>query len=136
MRLESSLRKPSRLFHLTPVIDVVLILLIFFLLGSAFMVRSGITVSLPRSTSTLEGFSNARVLTISAGTRPLLLLDGIKIALSDLEEEFAGNSKGKSKGLIIRADELAAHGLIMKVTNMAMMAGYEIAFATASPEPE
>lgn len=134
MKLESTLRKPSGLFHLAPVIDVVLILLVFFLLGSAFMVRSGVTVSLPRSASTLEGFSSARVLTISAGNPPVLLLDGIRIAVSDLEEEFTG--KGEGNGLIIRADELATHGLVMKVANMAMNAGYELAFATASPGPE
>lgn len=109
-------------------------LLIFFLLGSAFMVRSGVSVSLPRSASTLEGFSSARVLTISAGTPPILLLDGTRVAISDLEEELA--AKGEGNGLIIRADELATHGLVMKVANMAMTAGYELAFATASPEPE
>lgn len=134
MKLESTLRKPSWLFHLAPVIDVILMLLIFFLLGSAFMVRSGVSVSLPRSASTLEGFSSARVLTISAGTPPILLLDGTRVAISDLEEELA--AKGEGNRLIIRADELATHGLVMKVANMAMTAGYELAFATASPEPE
>ncbi len=131
MKLESTLKTRSGLFHIAPILDVVLILLIFFLLGSSFMVRSGVTVSLPESSSTLEGLAGARVITISAGTPPTILLDGSRVSISDLEEAFA--AKGKENGLIIRADELATHGLVMQVANIAMAAGYKLAFATAPP---
>jgi len=135
MKLESTLKEKPGLMHIAPVLDVVLILLIFFLLGSAFMVRSGVSVSLPRSSSTLEGFASSRVVTISAGIPATILLDGESVTLSELGDRL-GKASRPGGGLVIRADELATHGVVMEISNLAIAAGYSLAIATSPPSSQ
>ena len=43
-------RRPALIPNLLPLIDVVLLLLIFFMISSTFVVQPGIRVNLPKST--------------------------------------------------------------------------------------
>jgi biopolymer transport protein ExbD len=45
-------RKPDALLNMTPIIDIVFLLLIFFLLSTNFMTQEGINVNLPLAEST------------------------------------------------------------------------------------
>jgi len=95
------------------------------------MVRSGVAVTLPESQSTLEGFSGARVVTVSAGRPPEILIDGVPTSLAVIAEDL---SRLPDRGaVVIRADELATHGLVMAVANQLLVAGFQVAYATAPP---
>jgi biopolymer transport protein ExbD len=133
MKLESNLRNPSAMHHLAPVVDTLLILLIFFLLGSKLLVQSGLAVSLPPSGSKLTQFSDSRVLTVSAGEVPELFLDGDRVEFSDLAEALADNP-GEATSLMLRIDTMVSFGMVMRVTNLALEYDYEIAYATAPAE--
>lgn len=129
MKLESSLRRRSGFLHVAPVLDVVFLLLVFFLLGSGFALQSGIAVDAPASASVLRPLGRAHVITVSAG-------DPAKIVFNDQPVDLDGlgaaleRERQRTNTVIIRADRLAAYGLVVEVSNLAQAVGYAVALAT------
>ena len=129
MKLESHLPKQSFWLYLGPVLNVLLVLLIFFLLGSTFIIQSGVNVKLPQSGSKLAGFDRAHVITMTAGGDTLLYFDGQPVTLDQLRRQLDENKTG-SRRVIIHADEMTAFGRVQQVANMSLGLGYEVAYAT------
>ncbi|CAN5453026.1 hypothetical protein BH23VER1_BH23VER1_00010 [soil metagenome] len=129
MKLETFLDRRSGFLHVAPIVDVVLLLLIFFLLGSSFTLQSGVAVEVPESGAVLRPMARAHVITLSAGSKPRVYLNETELALGALAPALE-ELKSKSAHVIIRADRLAAHGLVMDISNIALGQGYEVAYAT------
>ncbi len=130
MKLESTLRQNNAVLLAAPVLDTVLVLMIFFLLGSNFVLRSGISVDLPFSTSTLPPVARAHVITVSPGFAPVIYFDETRITMGELREELESRSGG-SRNVILKADRLASHGIVMEITDIILSQGYELAMATS-----
>ena len=77
MRLESTLRSRRSFLHLASLIDIVFLLLLFFLLSSDAIVRSGIAVRTPsweeneddNAWALMHPVSSSNVITVSAGSK-------------------------------------------------------------------
>lgn len=134
MKLESNLPQHSSVLHAAAVLDVVMLLLIFFLLGSKFVLRSGISVELPFSTSTLPPVDRSHVITVSLGTSPVIYFNEDRITLRDLEAELEEHSAG-SRHVILKADRLASYGVVMEISDIILSHGYELAVATSTERP-
>ncbi len=132
MKLESTLPPRSGFLHFTPVLDVAVLLLIFFLLGSNFVLHSGVTVNLPGSTSRLPPLAESHLITITAGDPPRVFFNDEPVSLSSLQEKIGGEDR--IKNVIIHADKLATFGLVLQISNTLLAAGYDVAFAT-DPAP-
>ncbi len=135
MKLESQIALTPRFLHLVPFLDVVMLLITFFLLGSSMLQQSGIAVALPASSSTLSPTAGALIVTLSAGESPQLYLNDKPLTLKELDkalEEF----RSRSRQVVIRADEHASVGQLLKVTNLATSRGYDVACQTIPlPDP-
>ncbi len=131
MKLESNLRHHTVALHAAPVLDTLLLLLIFFLLGSNFVLRSGVSVELPFSTSTLPPVAQAHIVTISPGTAPVIYFDETRITVSELASLLEKHSNG-SRNVILKADRLAPHGIVMEISDIVLSQGYSLAVATTS----
>ena len=91
MRLESTLRSRRSFLHLASLIDIVFLLLLFFLLSSDAIVRSGIAVRTPsweeneddNAWALMHPVSSSNVITVSAGSTSQVYLND---RLVDLEE--------------------------------------------------
>ncbi len=130
MKLVSHLPKSGFWLYLGPVLNVLLLLLLFFLLGSNFVIQSGITVRLPESASRLTGFDRAHVVTLPSGNDTALYFNGRSVTLGELEKELS-TKKGEGRRLIIHADQMAPlGGNFQQVSNLALRLGYEVAYAT------
>jgi len=129
MKLESHLPKQTFWLYLGPVLNVLLILLIFFLLGSTFVVQSGVSVKLPESGSRLSGFDRAKVITVTAGNDTVLYYNGSPMT-TDLLRTRLDESKNDGRRVIVHADEMAPNGRVQQVINLAHSLGYEVALAT------
>ncbi len=129
MKLETVLDRRSGLLHIGPVVDVVLLLLIFFLLGSSFTLQSGVAVDLPESGAILRPMGRAHVITVSAGSAPRLYLNEQEVTLESLPGALE-LLKDKSSNVIVRADRLAAYGMVMDISNIALGLSFEVAYAT------
>ena len=128
MKLESTLRPNSGLLYAAPLLDVVLLLLVFFLISSNFVVRSGVPVDLPVSSSILPPVENSHVITVLPGSSPRLYLNEREIQLSDLEAALE-EAKPERRHVIIMADRTAAFGVVMRISEMVTARGFDLAYA-------
>jgi biopolymer transport protein ExbD len=124
MKLESSLRIRPDFLYLAPLLNIVLLLMVFFLLNSTLVVKSGYRVDLPVSGSSLQPVERAHIVTITAESPPRILLNGEELATGDLKDRLAA-MKADSRYVIVNADSAAAHGLWQRVINAVAAAGCE-----------
>lgn len=92
MRLPRRLA-PQGLPNLTPLIDVVLMLVIFFLVATVFRVGPGLALDLPKSTSAQNvSVTELRITVVGEND---LWLGTAKISLAQLDSELKDKLKGK-----------------------------------------
>lgn len=135
MKLESTLHTKPGMGYIAPLLDVVMLLLIFFLLSSQFIQRSGFAVDLPFSRSTLESLADADVITIPTGTERLVLLNDGRVALIQLGDKLKLRAE-TDRQVVIRADKSTPHGRVVNIINIARDAGYRDIAVITSPEAE
>lgn len=128
MKLVSQLPKPSFWLYLGPGLNVVLVLLIFLLLGSNFVVQSGVTVNLPQSGSRLSSFEKARVVTVTASVSQKYYLDGRPVDLVGLQGGL--EEKEENRRVILHIDQMAPFDWVQKAMNVALELGYEVGYVT------
>ena len=129
MKLVSHITSSGPALYIAPLLNTVLLLLVFFFLGSSFVVQSGIPVTLPSSASHLVGFDRADVVTLAAGPEQKIFFNGLEMQLSLLKAQLEATTTG-TRRIIIYADRLTPHGRVMDVSSTVLAAGYEVAFAT------
>jgi biopolymer transport protein ExbD len=119
---------------LTPVVDTVLNLLIFFMLSSSFAFQPGIRVRLPEAASTEEEPRQDLVLILTRDQR--LYLNDDPLTVADLGARLQELLRGREDAVvIIRADKEVLHGAVVEVMDVAKAAGaLRIAIAT-EPKP-
>lgn len=133
MKLESHLPKQSPWLYTVPLLNTILLLLVYFLLNSSFVVQSGIKVVEPESNSRLTGFDRAHIITVPAGMENALYFDGARIAMGELREKLRANREGERRAIIHAARE-ATHGRVIEIGNIALESGYEVAYSTVPPK--
>ena len=116
--------------NMAPMADIVFLLLIFFMLTSAFVLEPGIGVNLPRAVTAEDQIRQKHVLTITRDRT--LLLDQDVVSFTTLrrilEDTYSGE---KTKLLIVRADENVPHGLVVRALDISRQAGLKyLAIAT------
>ena len=122
MEFKKKEKNSSFTIDIAPLVDVVFLLLIFFMLSTTFEVNPGIKVNLPESTSK-EITKEPKEIKILITKSGKLYYNGKKITLSDLEKKFK-NLKDKKKLIIIEADRYAYHGTVVTVMDIAKTEGF------------
>ena len=103
--------------NIAPLIDVVFLLLIFFMLSPHFVRQPGIKITLPTGV-TARLHSEDIVISITENNK--LYLNGEKVTLENLLEKLRGEiGKLKKKVVIIKADKKINLGLAIKVMDIA-----------------
>jgi biopolymer transport protein ExbD len=108
--------------HLTALIDIVFLLLIFFLVTSNFVEEEGVTIIVPEVDSkNAELFSDIVVKIDQNGT---LYFKGVvaddRFLLNDMRDHFEATSKGT---VIIKADRRVQYDRVVQVIDIAKLAG-------------
>lgn len=129
MKLESHLPKHSFWLYLGPVLNVLLILMIFIFLGGNLVIKSGVQVNTPPSASKLIGFDQAQVLTITAADTGLMYFNGEVVHFEQYRNKLADN-KTENRKLVIHADSMAPFGKVQQAANLALALGYDVGYAT------
>jgi len=129
MRFKRRLRNRVSI-DMTPMIDCVFLLLIFFMITSSIIRDQGIQVRLPRSDTSALLQSRDLVLVINRENE--IYLGDLRIPKNALPErlrqEFANNGR---ELLIIRADEVIEYGILIEVMDIARRAGiYNVSLST------
>ncbi|MCK5161393.1 MAG: biopolymer transporter ExbD, partial [Candidatus Aureabacteria bacterium] len=108
-RKKASLEKGK--LDITPLIDVIFLLLLFFMLSSSFILQPGIKVNLPES-KVSEAQSEDNIIVTITSERKILLND------ENITEETLGiklrpiAKRTPDKIVIIKADDRVNHGLV------------------------
>lgn len=134
VRLISSAKQQRSLgaFELAPLIDVVLMLVIFSLMVTGFIYTPGIHVDLPHIKDGNAIRGKSYVLTLTADEKvyvqdeeePIVLLEQVS---AELQEFARQTSEGT---VIIKADYAVRHGYLMRILALVRDAGIKsIAFA-------
>lgn len=135
MKLESTLPNRAAFLYSAPVVDVVLLLLIFFLLGSNFILKSGISVEVPFSESSLPPIERSHIITLAPGENLRIYFNEDRVTLDELSEKLEKNATtDKVHQVIIRADQSAAFGSVIEISNIVLRHGYDLVYATSSEE--
>ncbi|MEM6915206.1 MAG: biopolymer transporter ExbD [Verrucomicrobiota bacterium] len=129
MKLESTLGDRSGMLYTSPLIDVVLLLMIFFLFGSNLVLKSGVDISLPRSSSALPSAQDAHIIMLIPGKNSEIFFNEERIDLSLLDEKLEEGEK-RSRQVILLGDESISYGVVMNVSRFILNRGFELSFAT------
>jgi len=108
---------------IAPLIDIVFLLLIFFMVTSHFDLASGVRLQLPEMSSRLSE-EPAQETTVIIDRSGDTYLEGEKITGDDLEERLrqAVQEQGLER-IILQADKESLHGSVLGVIDLARSAG-------------
>lgn len=98
-----------------PLIDVMFLLLIFFMLTSNFIIQPGISVSLPKVITSEVLSSENMVITLTA--QDLLFLNDQPITINDLTARLKEAARDK-KTVLLRADTNASLGRVVEIWDL------------------
>jgi len=118
--------------NITPLIDIVFLLLIFFMLTTTFVESRGLQVKLPKA-STASSSSTAKNIVISVNKNNLIYINDTPVTMNKLSTEIRNLLKSsKDPLLVLRADADTKHGETVTIMDIAKQAGINrIAIATA-----
>ena len=105
---------------IAPLIDLVFLLMIFFMLTSSFVLKPGMKVNLPKAV-TSEAVKYQDIEIIVSGEN-IIYLDGKVITVSELKNLLREASKRK-QGILIKSDRRASLGKVVEIWDMCRNSG-------------
>ena len=120
---------------LTPMVDVLFLLLIFFMIGSSFVQVKGVKVNLPQAATTRSLSIEKYVVTLARGeNKDLIYYNEKEVSWDQLKQHLAEIRNFSASGtVIIRADRLIPFGVVAKLMALAENANVAAIVAT-TPE--
>lgn len=133
MRLKriSQLELKKGPLEIAPLIDVVFLLLIFFMLTSSFIFQPGIKINLPKAVTSEVLHEQNVVITIT--DKNLIYLEGEVITSKELTKRLKSIAQEK-RPLLIRADRKASLGKVVEVWDLCRGSGISHVNIATSPE--
>jgi biopolymer transport protein ExbD len=130
MKLSRTVKFHPALFGLIPIINVLFLVVLFFAVGSRFVLQPGIAISLPFSSWTLGPQKNPQILTITGGAAPAIFFRDRRWEIGDIREALSSPDL-KDHTLIVKADRSTPYALVIQVVNEGLRAGLPVVLATA-----
>ncbi len=110
--------EPLSIFAYSSLTDIVMLLLIFFLITSQFVIQTGVKVKLPSSKTNEQSAPSKLIVTLTSSG--VIYAGNEEVSIDELPVKL-GAIKGTSNesNLIIRADKTVAVDLVIKVIDAA-----------------
>jgi biopolymer transport protein ExbD len=108
--------------NISPLIDVVFILLIFFIVTTVFIDEAGVEVNKPRAASAEDLEKHSILIAVTANGQVYqggrsIGIDGVRSVVAAMLES------DETIPVIIQGDTAASHGIVVKVIDAAKLAG-------------
>jgi biopolymer transport protein ExbD len=128
-------RRPDPMIDVTPMIDIVFQLVLFFMVSTTFISAPGIQVDLPRS-SAQTVLTEQRELNIWMTPQGAVYVDDNPVTGPELRDAFrAAAERDTGTLVIIKADTAVEHGRVVAVMDLARSEGLgRLAIATEAPD--
>ncbi len=118
MNLRPNKKRSDLLIDLTPMIDVVFLMLIFFMVSTSFTANNSIKLDLPQSKAQAANKDIEQV-TVSIDAKGQLFVQDEPVADGDLRRRILNISKGDpNMRVVLRADAEARHKRIVYVLDI------------------
>ncbi len=120
------LRRPgiSSGLDLTPVVDVVFNLIIFFALSLNFSTPvRGIQIKVPEVSAQVEEVKTEKI-TVSVYKDGKIFMNDVEVSRKGLRDALE-NSPDKSATAVIKAEENVSHGTVVEIMSVIKAAGYK-----------
>lgn len=128
MRLKNRRSRITANIDMTPMIDIVFQLIVFFLVSTTFAVVPGIKLNLPQST-TSEGTS-VQGITIYADKDGVMFFNDKEVSMENLGQELLsfdiGTSKKEEFPVSLEADSEVTNGTIVKIFDVIRQSGFSL----------
>ncbi|MFH1441098.1 MAG: biopolymer transporter ExbD [Candidatus Omnitrophota bacterium] len=111
MELEHGLKQ----IEITPLIDMIFLLLVFFLLTSSFVIQPGIKINLPKA-ATSEIIQAENIEVIISGEN-VIYFNAKVVTMKELGNLFKQVAKRK-QSILIKADKRASLGRVVEIWDM------------------
>ena len=136
MHFRSKVKDDGIDLNLTPLIDVVFLLLIFFMVSSTFKEESELLLSLPEANDEPVAASEISAVEVAIDAGGTLYVNQHQVIdekINSLKNAMLlAAAEESSPKIIIRADRNATHGRVVMVLEASRLLGYsDITFATA-----
>ncbi len=133
MKLERSYHFHLALFGIMPLMNVLLLVLVFYVLGSKFTLTPGVQVSLPVTSFALGAQRNAEIVSITGGPAPAIYHRDREVTMKELSARLSENQAAE-KWVIIKADNGTPSGVVAAVTDEALRRSYSVILAGDIPK--
>jgi len=110
--------KPLTIFHFSSLTDIVMLLLIFFLLTSQFVIQTGVKVQLPGAANNEQTVPTRIIVSITEQGKIFVGKEEVEIGALPIKLETIKQSVNE-ENLIIRADKSSKIDLVIKVIDAA-----------------
>ena len=121
--------------NLTPMLDVIFIMLIFFIVTTSFVKESGIEVNRPNATTAQKQERASIFIAIDSKGQIFLQKRRIEVdaVRANIEKLHAESPEGS---VVIQADQLSQTGILVRVMNQIRLAGVQKISIAASPSSQ
>ena len=133
MKLERGYHFHLALFGIMPLLNVLLLVLVVYVLGSKFTLTPGVQVSLPVTSFALGTQRNAEIVSITGGPAPTIYHRDREVTMSELRARLSENHSAE-KWLILKADAGTPSGIVAAVTDEALRRSYSVILAGEIPK--
>jgi biopolymer transport protein ExbD len=124
--------RPNVAINISPLVDVVFLLVIFFAVSTTFLETAGLKLELPESNSTAR--QESKQLTVFLDADGGLSFEGESIEPDALAERLSSELDAReSKRVALRADASSRHGDVVKVMDLIRGAGADGLTVVARP---
>ena len=115
--------------NLSPMIDMIFILLIFFIVSTVFVEETGVEVNKPEASASIQLNKNSILIALTSENK--VIYGGREIGISGVSPIIKRLLLQEDLPVIIQADKDANHGIFAKVYGEAKLAGAKkISFST------
>ncbi len=126
MQLKSDRKKRgTAIINVTSLIDVVLLLLIFFMLTTRFVQQPGMKLELPEAKSSKASMKTENTIIMNADGK--IFLNDEPVDILELNFKFAAliDTSSTENALVLKADRSITHGSVIKIMDLAQLAGFQ-----------
>jgi len=121
------------LINITSLIDVLFLLLIFFIVSSTFLEQPGMKLDLPKTQKLSAMRMEGHTLFVSADSLIFLNDEAIDYDLLPMRLEGIADETNE-KGLILKADENVSYGLVIHMMDIAKQSGISKLIVATKPK--
>ncbi len=134
MKLQRTFTFNPALFGIVPMLNVLFLVLVFYSLGSRFILQPGVQVILPATTFAIGPQRNAQIISLTAAPGSAIYFRDQRMTAVELSAQLdLDHSPGRS--IIIKADKKTPVGLRDEIMNAALQRGFSVILAGEIPRP-